>query len=82
MNNSNWFTFFQQRGTPPPRPPPRPQPKTCPPISRVFKRRQELFAAQSVTFVDSGESDSLRGTPLATNEIYDKSNKLSYFEQV
>ena len=33
-----------------------------------------MFAAQSVTFVDSGESESLRGTPLATNEIYDSGN--------
>ena len=77
------FFKFKQRGTPPLRPPPRPQPKTCPPVSRVFKRRQELFAAQAVTFLDSGESSSLRGTPLPSNNgIYDSDNKLSYFEQV
>ena len=85
IQNCSIYTLhfiLQQRGTPPLRPPPRPQAKTCPPISRVFKRRQELFAAQAVTFLDSGESSSLRGTPLQSNEIYDSSNKLSYFEQV
>ena len=74
--------FLQQRGTPPLRPPPRPQAKTCPPISRVFKRRQELFAAQSVTFLDSTESNSLTGIPLSASAHYDSTNKASYFEQV
>ena len=76
------LVFFQERGTPPLRPPPRPQAKTCPPVSRVFKRRQELFAAQSVTFLDSTESSSLTGIPFLASQHYDSTNKASYFEQV
>ena len=79
--NKLWF-YLQERGTPPLRPPPRPQAKTCPPVSRVFKRRQELFAAQSVTFLDSTESSSLTGIPFLASQHYDSTNKASYFEQV
>ena len=77
-----FYLFFQERGTPPLRPPPRPQAKTCPPVSRVFKRRQELFAAQSVTFLDSTESSSLTAIPFLASQHYDSTNKASYFEQV
>jgi len=75
------FSTKKERGTPPLRPPPRPQAKTCPPVSRVFKRRQELFAAQSVTFLDSTESSSLTGIPFLASQHYDSTNKASYFEQ-
>jgi serine/threonine protein kinase len=47
----------------------------------VFKRRTELFASQAVTFLDSGESSSLTGTPFPSSGIYDSANKASYFEQ-
>ena len=77
-----YYFIFQERGTPPLRPPPRPQAKTCPPVSRVFKRRQELFAAQSVTFLDSTESSSLTAIPFLASQHYDSTNKASYFEQV
>ncbi len=63
------------------RPPPKPQAKTCPPVSRIFKRRGDLFATQAVTFLDSGESSSLQGTPLEKSAIYDSAKKESYFEQ-
>jgi len=75
------FSTKKERGTPPLRPPPGPQAKTCPPVSRVFKRRQELFAAQSVTFLDSTESSSLTGIPFLASQHYDSTNKASYFEQ-
>ena len=73
---------MQERGTPPLRPPPRPQAKTCPPISRVFKRRQELFAAQAVSFRDPCEDESLTASPFPTSKHYEPTNKASYFEQV
>lgn len=73
---------MQERGTPPLRPPPRPQAKTCPPISRVFKRRQELFAAQAVSFRDPCEDESLTASPFPTSAHYEPTNKASYFEQV
>ena len=76
------FEFLQERGTPPLRPPPRPQAKTCPPISRVFKRRQELFAAQAVSFKNPGEDESLTASPFPTSAHYEPTNKASYFEQV
>ena len=77
-----YFVFLQERGTPPLRPPPRPQAKTCPPISRVFKRRQELFAAQAVSFRDPCEDESLTASPFPTSKHYEPTNKASYFEQV
>ena len=78
----NFTIFLQERGTPPLRPPPRPQAKTCPPISRVFKRRQELFAAQAVSFRDPCEDESLTASPFPTSKHYEPTNKASYFEQV
>ena len=79
---TNFTIFLQERGTPPLRPPPRPQAKTCPPISRVFKRRQELFAAQAVSFRDPCEDESLTASPFPTSKHYEPTNKASYFEQV
>ena len=79
---TNFTIFLQERGTPPLRPPPRPQAKTCPPISRAFKRRQELFAAQAVSFRDPCEDESLTASPFPTSKHYEPTNKASYFEQV
>ena len=73
---------FKERGPKPARPPPRPQIKTCPPVSRIFKRRPELTSAQSVTFLDSAKSSSLYEAPLRDSTVYDSGKKASYFEQV
>ena len=65
-------------------PPPKPQAKTCPPVSRVFKRRLELTSAQKVTFVNQNETrrfESVQGTPLPSSKVYDSAKKVSYFEQ-
>ena len=76
------YQFLKERGPQPARPPPRPQIKTCPPISRIFKRRPELSSAQSVTFLDSAKSSSLYEAPLRDSTVYDSGKKASYFEQV
>ena len=58
------FSTKKARSTPRFRPPPRPPAKTCPPISRVFKRRPSDplgKQAQSVTFKDSPDG-SFTGT--------------------
>ena len=48
----------------------------------MFKRRQELFAAQAVSFRDPGEDESLTASPFPTSAHYEPTNKASYFEQV
>lgn len=77
------FSTKKARSTPRFRPPPRPPAKTCPPMSRVFKRRpSDLLGkqAQSVTFKDSPDG-SLTGTPLPATAVYDATRRASYYEQ-
>ena len=77
------FSTKKARSTPRFRPPPRPPAKTCPPVSRVFKRRpSDLLGkqAQSVTFKDSPDG-SLTGTPLQATAVYDATRPASYYEQ-
>ena len=77
------FSTKKARSTPRFRPPPRPPAKTCPPVSRVFKRRpSDLLGkqAQSVTFKDSPDG-SLTGTPLQATAVYDATRRASYYEQ-
>ena len=60
------------------------QAKTCPPVSRVFKRRPEITSAQSVTFLNQDQVEcftSAHGTPLPSSNVYDSAKKTSYFEQ-
>jgi len=78
------FALFQQRGPKPCRPPPAPRPqiKTCPPLSRIFKHRPEIRAAQSVIFRDSTNSNSLYEQPLLDSTVYNSAKKASYYEQV
>ena len=74
----------QERGSVPTRPPPKPQAKTCPPVSRVFKRRPELTSAQKVSFLKQDEVrrfGSVQGSPLLSSKVYDSAKKGSYFEQ-
>ena len=82
--NCNYNYIFQERGYVPIQPPPKPQAKTCPPVSRVFKRRLELTSAQKVTFMNQNETrrfESVQGTPLPSSKVYDSAKKVSYFEQ-
>jgi len=76
------FSTKKERGSlPRSRPPPRPMAKTCPPVSRVFKRRPEMQTAQSVTFANIHDESSVQGTPLPRSAVYDSAKKASYFEQ-
>ncbi len=68
--------------TPKSRLPPRSPAKSCPPVSRVFRKRPEYLLPhrpRSVTFLES-PNGSLTGSPVPTG-VYDSSNAASYFEQ-
>lgn len=61
------------------KPPPRPPAKSCPPKSRIF-RWNELYKAQSVTFLDSPDGKTATGNPFQS-KVYDTKKKESYFQQ-
>jgi hypothetical protein len=51
-------------------------------VSRIFRHRQELTSAQSVTFLDSAHSSTLHESPIRDNTVYNSAKKVSYFKQV
>jgi len=74
------FSTKKERGTCPNfKPPPRPPAKSCPPRSRLFKKN-ELYKAQAVSFLDSSDGKKVTGTPL-NPKLYDKKLGASYFHQ-